>query len=220
MSLNKLQRQLVGDLKKNPKKAAMLALLAVVCIWFWVPLIFPREPAAAAAATVPAAPTVASIAPAAPSALAAEPVVAWQELDRQINTDPQMRPADLAKLAAARNPFGMTAVIAEQKRMAREQEQAKLPKDEPEAGPPPKSTPDEAGLVLSSTLIGSNKRAALINGRVYEEGSQIETDDGSKFRLAHIDAQRVLLERDGQKYPLEIKRRTASGRVEIRSLVP
>jgi hypothetical protein len=219
VSLEKLQRQLVRDLKKNPAKAGTLALLAVVCIWFWIPLVFKREPAAAAAATVP--PATAALAPAAASSSAApaEAAVAWQELDRQINTDPQMRPANLTKLAQERNPFAMTAVIAEQKRAAQE-EQSKHKPDQPEPGPPPESTPDEAGLVLSSTLIGTNKRAALIGGRVYEEGAQVEADDGSKFRLAHIEAQRVLLERNGHAYPLEIKRRTASGRAEIRPLTP
>ena len=74
--------------------------------------------------------------------------------------------------------------------------------------------------MLSSTMIGTNKRAALINGRVYEEGSQISADGGLQFALATVETQRVLLERNGKQYPLEIKRRTASGRAEIRSLEP
>jgi hypothetical protein len=222
MSLSKLQRQLANDLKKNPKKAALLALLAVLCIWFWIPLVFKHDPVpASASARTPAPAAIAPTAAASPHAAPAEPAIAWQDLDQQITIDPQMKPAELGKLAEARNPFGMTAIIAEQKRVAEEQEHAKHEQEQPAvAEPPHESTPDEVGLVLTSTLVGSNKRAALISGRVYEEGSQIKADDGSQFRLAHVDAQRVLLERAGHKYPLEIKRRTASGRAEIRPLSP
>lgn len=222
MSLQKLQRQLTNDLKKSPKKAAALAALAGLCAWFWIPLLLPKappQPAAAAAPPASAAGPSAAAAAAPPAAAAASaPEIPWQELNEQIEGDPLMRPADLAKLAEVRNPFAMTAVIAEQKRVAEAEEQAKHGQGESPAEPPHETTPDEAGLVLSSTLVGSNKRAALINGRVYEEGADIQTDGGSNFRLAHIEAQRVLLERAGQRYPLTIKRRKAAGRVEIRPL--
>ena len=37
MSLQKLQKKALRELKASPQKAGMLALLAVVAAWFWAP---------------------------------------------------------------------------------------------------------------------------------------------------------------------------------------
>ena len=60
--------------------------------------------AAATAATPTTLPAVA-VAVTPDAAVAAEPAVGWQELDRQINTDPQMSPADLASWLTTEIPL-------------------------------------------------------------------------------------------------------------------
>lgn len=45
--MNKFVKKLKKDLKKSPGKACVLALLLVVALWFWAPLImnmFGQEP--------------------------------------------------------------------------------------------------------------------------------------------------------------------------------
>src|SRR5262249_26358228 len=121
----------------------------------------------------------------------------------------------LAAIAKQRNPFG-ASLEASQKLLDEEKQK----REEAEAVELAEATPEEAGFVLSSTLVGKARKTALINGRVYEEGSQIASAGGVVFRLTQVEPQRVVLEREGHVYPLEIKRRSGSGRMEIRSFDP
>ena len=70
-------------------------------------------------------------------------------------------------------------------------------------------TPAQAGLVLQSIIYGNTKRAAMINGEVYHEGSQVAvaaTGATVAFRIVHIDRSSVSLERYGRTYRLEFPR--------------
>ena len=91
-------------------------------------------------------------------------------------------------------------------------------RDEAQAEKPP-ATPDDLGLVLSTTMVGQSRRAALISGRTYELGSKIRVE-GEAFRLIEVEPNRIVLERDGEQFTLSIKRRKGGGRIELRPATP
>ncbi len=67
----------------------------------------------------------------------------------------------------------------------------------------PDITPAEAGLALSSTIVGAGERTALIGRDVYREGDTIATTRGEgEFRLVEIRPREVVLERSGKLYRL------------------
>ena len=110
MSLQKLQKKALRELKASPQKAAMLALLAVVAAWFWAPLVFKSNVRVRARATTVAAATPAPAAAANPTPAASPPVspnkqTSWREIATAIDRDPLMSPAPLAGIAEERNPF-------------------------------------------------------------------------------------------------------------------
>jgi hypothetical protein len=113
VNLSKLARRLRREAVGSPKKAAVLALLAVVALYYWMPLVWGwigkangSGTAAVAAATPPAAATNTPPAqPAATSPTAAKPAGAamtWQETLRAIEADPRTVPA---ALLGGRDPF-------------------------------------------------------------------------------------------------------------------
>jgi hypothetical protein len=224
MSLQKLQKRALRELKASPQKAAMLALLAVVAAWFWAPLVFKSRsnaaptPVAAAPTAVPSAsPAPIASTPGNPST-APKPRHPWQEVAARIERDPHMQPATLTVLAKERNPFAPLAAIAAIEMPASALDAKKQAGEDSEEEAVP-ARPDDLGLVLSSTLVGRKRRAALISGRTYELGSKISVE-GEAFRLVEVEPSRIVLERDGQQYTLSIKRRTGGGRIELRSAAP
>ena len=64
------------------------------------------------------------------------------------------------------------------------------------------------GLVLTSTLIGVERRGAYINNRLYLEGAAIE-HEGEWFRLSAVYPQSVLLEKDGELLELTVQKSPA-----------
>jgi hypothetical protein len=221
MSLQKLQKKALRELKASPQKAAMLALLAIVAAWFWLPLVLKsHSPAAPPVAATPAAAAAHSSTqgPARP-AVAGKEQMSWHDVAASIDRDPRMVPATLNGLAKKRNPFVSPVNVATSDQTAATKEDGKKqPGDEVEAEQPPPG-PGDLGLVLSSTLVGRSRRAALISGRTYELGSKIRVE-GEAFRLVEVEPSRIVLERDGQQYTLSIKRRTGGGRIELRPATP
>lgn len=210
MSLSKLSKQLQRELKASPKKAGMLALLGVLALWFWAPLVFKRSASASSVAPVAApvpVPAVASQTPPSPASPTTDS--AWQQTAEAIDRDPAMQPADLTAVWTEKEWFASAeAVLA-----ASKPEPAADPA-EPEA-PEPEVTPESLDILVSSTLVGSNRSAARINGKIYEAGDEIEVD-GTTFVVARVTQNQVLLERKGRQFPLAVKRRTSKGRIEVR----
>ncbi len=225
MSLQKLQKKALRELKASPQKAAMLALLGVVAAWFWAPLVFksnahatPAAPLPVAAA--PAAGAPATLAPSTVSAAQGKEQMAWTEVASAIDHDARMSPATLTGLAEERNPFVPPVNLAANDRDLAAKEDAKKKSEEDAAEAEQHAAgPDDLGLVLSSTLVGNSRRAALISGRTYELGSKIRVE-GEAFRLVEVEPNRIVLERDGQQYTLSIKRRKGGGRIELRPATP
>lgn len=203
-------RKLRREVAASPKKAALLAVVSVVALWFWAPLVTksfsktetpPTDVARPAGSSGPLPATVAA-APGANAAGAGStepsnsirsrlPARPWRQLVAQIQNDPRMSPA--TDLVAERDPFKAPIVEAP----ALKKPEAAVVVEQRDL------TPVSAGLVLNSTIVGRGERRALIGGEVYEEGSTIAAHGGeSGFRLVEIRPREVILERKGRLYTL------------------
>ncbi len=185
----------------------MLGLLAVVALWFWVPLVAgwlggddtedmtaPNELATDPSATSPAASATARD--------VAAPRPKWQELVRWMDADRRTVAAE--PLPIARDPFTVRTVVE------------RTAVDEELVGEPGNATPDSLGMALSSTIIGPGRRVARINGKSYRQGRTIRlTKDGQEllFLLAEVRPGQVVLKREGERF--ELKAPTPAGRSRI-----
>jgi hypothetical protein len=204
-------QQLARDLGKNPKKAALLALLAGVALWFWAPLIIGwfrgEEPDVAAdqAATnsvlsaVSASPVATSPVSTAPGAakgaeanVAEAPTQTWQQLVHWMEQDPRRKAEDIR---LERDPFAPPKPAAKPAA-----QQAKSAARAP-------ANPQKVNLKLTGTLVGTEQRVALINGRAYTEGQQVKVSPEVVFVVRQVEAKKVTLERDGQRLVLETPKR-------------
>jgi hypothetical protein len=198
MTLAKLQKQLVRDLKRSPAKAGALGLLCIVAIWFWAPLVsgwFNKGGTKSPTASEPVAQAVPAMPlPAATSPPAAAASVPWKQLVEWIEKDARMRSANLASLETP--PFVTKAPdLIDPGEVKQEEKQ-------------PSQTAEidvaQLGLKLSSTMLGSRRRVAVINGRPYPEGGELQLGDDLVVTLARVDERSVLLEYEGKRFELTI----------------
>jgi hypothetical protein len=213
MSLRNLQEQLLRDLKRSWAKTALLGVLLVVGIVLWVPPIFRsttggsgRSPVALPVNSTGSAAKTVSQGKAEPAngRVQVTEVFSWTSADEWLRFDPAARPAEMSLVR--KNPF----------KFDRDQF---APPILFEAEPPPVSegtetgvlassnaTPDIKGAVLTTTIVGLNRRAALINDRLYNEGSEFKLD-GQTFAVERILPDRVRLSQEGVVYYLTIPSR-------------
>ncbi|MCE9547654.1 MAG: hypothetical protein K8T25_19465 [Planctomycetia bacterium] len=211
MNLQKLVKKIRHEAKANPGKAGLLALVTVVALWFWAPLLsgwFSTAKPEAAAPAVPAPATGNVAAVAAPgvvaAASAAAPTYKWQDVMGKIRQDHMMKPA--APLVGTRDPFA--EAMPPKPKVEAQSEAPKIVKLDAES----------LGLVLTSTLIGPRQNVATINGRTYalpRGGSQANSrpvqvvvdQQGQtlKLNLLLVEPTRVLLEYEGQRFSLALK---------------
>ena len=187
--------RLKSELGRSPKKAALLGLLLLVAMYYWMPLVFGwmkggsplLEPAVPAAAVIPRS----TATPAVPAAM---PAVAWQQIVKAMENDPHMALA--ATLVGDRDPFeNVHRKVAEATATPEAKVQALV-------------TPDTAGLILSSTVVGPRSRVAFVNGKTYRVGDIIHvTADGDDltFAVVEIDAKQIVVEREKRRYVMKIK---------------
>jgi hypothetical protein len=188
----RLGKQLRREIKAHPAKAAVLAVLLVVGMYYWAPVLagwFSTRSMSTATQTArlqPAPPV-----PATPSAAA--PVIPWHELVEGMKRDPLKSPA--ANVHTWRDPFRPSprqVAILEQERQIRES----LPKSPATKGahatakgivvPPFELTPHTAGLNLTSTLVSASQRMATINGVIVEEDRVVKqtiVSEGSTIKV-------------------------------------
>lgn len=196
----KLVRKLRRELFANPKKGAALALLLAVAVWFWMPLIekyfVPKsEDVAVTEPNVGAGNSTANASIPATGAEGDESTdIHWKQVVDWIHDDPMMHPQ--LPPPGARNPFAPS----ESRRLAREKvEQSSQPP------PPADVTPEQSGLVLRSTVIGSRKKTAMINERAYHEGQTVKAPKANdQFKLVRIATNYVVLESGGKQYQLKL----------------
>ena len=199
MSVSKLQKQLMRDLKRSPGKAAVLGILCIVAIWFWVPLLFggakkPSSPASkpteSAAAPVQGIETPSPI-------TAVTKTVAWHRLVALMDDEPRMQSAQLGSVAA---PFGNGEKLADKPVESTTPALAALME------PPP----SPAKYKVTSTLLGPRRRVAVINGRPYAEGDELEAGADTPYLIARVTDRSVFVERNGRRWELAIPRKTST----------
>lgn len=195
MWLQAMRKQLVRDLKASWQKSALLGLLLLVGLWFWIPPLLRTvvgngtEPAPASKPRVPAAVSEAESRRPSEPAEDAPLVYSWENVDELLERDPLVQSAEVAD--RHRDPFGVDPdqfpppiAFAEEPKSS-----ASWP-----AGadhPAPLAASDE--LQLKSTIVGEHRRAALINRKLYLEGSAIEVS-GKTYVLAAVHPRKVLLQ--------------------------
>jgi hypothetical protein len=202
----KLIRQLRREARANPKKAGFLALMLLVAMYAWAPVVMNW-----------AAPDPLAVAPPAPSAVALpgrqmastsghRPLALppWQLVAAWIDGDPLMRPGwgGQEHLAYGRNPF------------APDQSAQRAAGSRPDDEAPGNASPAELGMVLTSTVIGPLRRTAMINGKAYPQGAEVQAANGTRFVLSRVEPRRVVLSRGGRHFELAIVRQ-AAGRIAI-----
>ena len=199
MTFDRLKHQLQREIKKNPKQAIALGLLVVVACWFWAPLIVGWLPTGAGKPGSPATPNAVAAVATAEQPNSAEPASAaaptWSQLAEWMQHDPLMAAAP--RLASDRNPFVTPQTEMDAQLAATTKQRAK---QQP-------STPEQAGLTLSSTIVGAQRRTALINGRAYTEGKTIvQIIDGQPvaYELAEVHPKSIVLQQGQQRYELKL----------------
>jgi hypothetical protein len=171
VSVNRLGKQLRRELKAHPKKAALLALLLAVGLYYWTPVV--RGWFSSKTMSTPS-PSIATPPQTAATGAAASPAIPWQDLVEAMKRDALKAPAK--NVSSWRDPFRPSAqqvAIIEKERQLREN----LPKatgtgaDSAKAivVRPREMTPDNAGLSVTSTLVSSTQKMASIKGNIVED---------------------------------------------------
>lgn len=189
-----LKTRLLHELKASAGKSAVLGLLLLVGFYLWIPPLL--RAIAGGRSTSPA--EVATIAAAAllppPGADRSQSGVTWDRTAEILESDPLLRSADVAAMGSDpfridQGQFSPPILFADDSPRAAviEETGAKLPDD----------------VVLLSTIVGSARRAALINGKLYQEGASVILG-GESYRLEEVHPRRAILTRGGKSFELKI----------------
>ncbi len=197
MKLGKQLAALRRELTANPKKAAVLVLLLAAAAWFWGPIVWRKFGGSTPGpqAQVPSAGlSVASAASNTKPDTRHPQTANWNQLLTARRQDPLTQPAKFDPQWP--QPFKVQALGTAST-----------------AGTGPVEvllTPSQAGLVLESIVYGNTRRAAMINGEIYREGTEVAVAAAQgvavTFQVVHIDRTSVALERYGRTYRLEFPR--------------
>lgn len=216
MNWGKLKRSLQREFKRNKAKTCvLLALLPVAgyfvgpVVWKMLPHSKSRGPAAeAATATSPTA--TASFVNVVPTVSVAVPATAaWHDAADWIASDARMTAAPASGL---RNPFQIA--VNELQRSAGQESDHDARKEVSEE----LRRPEDFGLQLTATIVGSRLRLATINGKQYRENATVMISNMEEapsdpittlvpgFVLKTVAKKHVVLEREGKLYQLQLAR--------------
>lgn len=215
----RLANQLVRDLKKSWQKTATLVVLLLVGLFFWVPPLVravsglssgsePAPQAAAAPETPPPVEAEATFRESMPEeGNAEEPALTWETAEQFMLSHPLVRSADVAEIKT--DPFRINHdQFSPPVLFARETESdGENEAQDQTVGPP-------EGLTLKSTILGNRLRAALINSKLYREGSRVLVD-GTTYRLVAVHRRKVLLSHGDNVFEIEIAERSRSGKIDV-----
>jgi hypothetical protein len=224
MKAQHLQQRLIGEIRRSPVKAALLAVLLLAAAWFWGPLVWklfaPSHDATTADAASLVAPAGASAAgpgaTAAPAAANSTVSAAanqtkrpsWRTVIKMVDQQKATRNG-LARLLSGRNPFDRL-------------EETQVSIQSPASTPPEtrveiRSWVDPAaGLKLAAVSIGKERRVAIINGRAYAQGDVLAMAEQT-YRLVSVEGRRVVLEGGGERFELKIPEHLPRANLEIRA---
>ena len=202
--MSELWQRLQREAKANGKKAGLLAGLLLFGCCFWFPMlaraVVPKRAVAAASPATghAAAPTPSSV-PAKPAENAATATDTdqgkfWSNLAQSLADDPMFQSAGVDSLS--RDPFQVAETP---------EPLPVLFVEEPKPKIEIKSVKEQRTLELNSTVISRTRRAALINGQLYQLGRPIQAN-GRNYRVTQIESHRVVLSSGEQTIELTLAR--------------
>jgi len=222
--LRTLANQFLHDLKVNWQKSVLLGVLFTIDLYFWIPPLYRavagRKPAPSIATTPATAHS--------PVVAVQSPVAGGKQIPRPSLTTPKRSDSTELKRSDAGercrvDPLAHSvvpsAIRTDPFRIDTDQFPppvvfAKEPKAvKPKQSVPVASTPVglPAGLVLRSTILGDQRRAAFINRRLYFPGMDVQFD-GAVYKLIAVHPRRVVLRRGSDEFDLTIRKQSSSGK--------
>jgi len=198
MAAQNFGKRLAKEFQRGGKKSIVLALLLVVGLCIWGPMlwrkVFPKQEAVATAATpskaAPKNEPAGQQNAAAPTS--APPSIEWKPLYRRLEESSLVQPVALDELV--RDPFDREWIGEKKKAVAT--------KPEPETRP---ESDLLRSLVLSAILAGPEGGAAVINDVVYRIGEEVPQKGSIRYILKDIRQDKVFLERAGILEVLPLK---------------
>lgn len=208
--MKSFSQQLLHDLKVSWQKTLLLSLLFLVGLYFWIPPLYRAVRGTSGSAIVPekvktvAVPTRPPVKTEMSFAQSNEPgeeaTPSWQQFDSLMQSDPlvqsvQMGAVQKNPFAVNRDQFSPPILFAEEpvesKTDVKQQVKKEifvLPKD----------------LVLKTTIIGKNRRAAIINNKMHYEGKTFKHKNVT-YVLEQVAARNVTLRQGEHKFELKIQ---------------
>ena len=213
--------KLAKELKRNTKKTAILAIVCILAVWLWAPLIWGWMGFGNEQTTVDVmppnttTPTVATPAVSHSASAASVPDLSWKKLTDLFSHHQLMKTAELQLEAAA--PFGKkeTKPVATEKETERSTDEDAATDDTQLANRP---TPKELGLKLTSTVTGRGIELAVINGNTCHLGAELIVpyqDRDVQFKLVQVRPDVVSLF-DGQELHL-LTREVSESQIQLGS---
>lgn len=207
-----LQQQFIKDLRTSWPKTVALILLLMVGLFFWIPPIVRAvfSEANSGAQYIAQEEVSRSLTQTAENS-ASEPTTVsfrWDTVDELMSRDPLVHSAAVAAISS--DPFQID--LDEYSPPVLFEPEPNAAAESPAAVMMAQRAALETGLVLKSTIIGQQRRAALINDRLYLEGTEIVLPSGVKYALREVHPGRVIISVDGQIRELKIWRSLENNR--------
>ena len=209
--MKSFSQQLVHDLKVSWQKTLMLGLLLLVGLYFWIPPLYRAMRGTSAPELTPAKVSPAPIPQRPPvetemSFTQLDPkettLHSWEQFDSLMHTDPLVQSVQMG--AIQRNPFEVNRdqfsppILFAEEPVETEPKPVQVEKQEPEI----KALPDE--IVLTTTIIGKFRKAAMINKKLYYEGKPFQYDNVT-YVLERVADRSVILRQGDQTFELKIQ---------------
>lgn len=208
MNLSSISQQLFRDMKASAGKTAVLALLLLVGLFFWVPPLlkaFSSNTATASPTVVDAKAASSGSSATTSTASPNSPESAKKSRDSKtllklLHEQPLLQPASAEEMP--QKPFGLNEDLLPLPVLIAEDALAEPPA--PALKSAPKPIEKLEGLVLKSTLIGPSRRVAIINNQLFREGQSVSWND-RQLLLESVNRKSVTLTDGSQSWQLTIK---------------
>ncbi len=205
MNLSTIFKQLVHDMKASAGKTAVLALLLLVGLFFWVPPLLKAFSSGATAAPPTSVDAKASGSTAIASTTSPNPPESAKKsrdsktLLKLLHEQPLLQPASAEEMPS--KPFGLNDDLLPLPVLIAEDNLAEpsAPATKPVAKPIEKLD----GLVLKSTLIGPSRRVAIINNQLFREGQSVPWND-RQLLVESVNRKSVTLTDGSQSWQLTL----------------
>lgn len=208
MNVTSFSQQLVRDMKASAAKTAVLGLLLLVGLFFWVPPLLKAFSSGSTAA--PTKPVDATMASSGSVATASTPSPNTPEsakksrdsktLLKLFHEQPLLQPATADDMP--QKPFGLNDDLLPLPVLIAEDASTEPPSSSSKAGP--KLIAKLDGLDLKSTLVGPSRRVAIINNQLFQEGQTVSWND-RQLLLEAVNRKSVTLTDGSQRWHLTLK---------------